>query len=127
MRKIYDYFILLAFMGSMLSFSSCRKACEGKNPIVGVINHCTFDMAIEVDIIGGAKHLDTLSYMESLYYNVNETKVNLKFTEAAPLITLSRTKNVEAKNCWQYDYTILENDSGILYDFDVNRERTWHR
>jgi len=119
-------FVVIVGAITILPFlSSCREECNGKPPVIGVINYCNFDMAVEVDIIGGQKYVDTLGYMESLYYEAHETKVSLKFWESAPLVTLSRTKSIEAKNCWQYDFEIIPNDSNILYDFDVNKERIW--
>lgn len=82
-------------------------------------------MAIEVDIIGGAVHLDTLEYMETKTYTTHETRVNIKAKEADPLITLSRSKKIDTKNCWLYDFEMVENDSNILYDFDLNKDRTY--
>ena len=129
MKTVYYtkfWVLLLSAFAVLPSLSSCREECSGKPPVIRVINRCTFDMDVEIDVIGGDKYLDTLEYMESISYDAHETKVSIKFRESAPLITFSRTKNIQAKSCWQYNFEIIPNDSSVLYDFDVRKDRNYN-
>ena len=124
------YFLLgKFFVGGLLllglSFSSCQRDCDGTPPRVYVSNYCTFKMEVEVDVIGDKTYTEVLDYGESVSYKVHETKVSIKAKEYAPLITLARTKNFEARNCKKYYIEFVENDSAILYDFDLKFESNW--
>jgi hypothetical protein len=109
-----------------LSLSSCQRDCDGTPPRVYVSNYCAFKMEVEVDVIGDKAYTEVLDYGESVSYKVHETKVSIKAKEYAPLITLARTKNFEARNCKSYYIEFIENDSATFYDFDLKYESNWN-
>lgn len=110
----------------VLTLFSCQRDCDGTAPRVYVYNKCGFKMEVEVDVIGDTVYTEVLEYGESVSYTVHETKVTVKAKEYNPLVTLSRTKNFEAKNCKHYNIELVENDSALLYDFDLKYKSSWN-
>ena len=113
--------LIMAISG--LQFSACKKDCDGTPPSVNVTNYCDFDVSLEVDIIGDSMYSSILFPGENQVFYPHETKVKIKAGKRTSLVSLSRTKNFEAKNCKNYSVDLFQNDSSTLYRLDIEFTR----
>lgn len=114
-------FVLLAM--ALVHFSSCNKDCDGTPPSVNITNYCDFIVSLEVDIIGDSLYSSHLNPGENEVFYPHETKVKIKAGKMTSLVSLSRTKNFEAKNCYHYTIDLIQNDSSTLHRLDLEFNR----
>ena len=107
----------------LFHFSSCQKDCDGTPPSVNVTNYCDFIVSLEVDIIGDSLYSSNLDPGENAVFYPGETKVKVKAGKMTSLVSLSRTKNFEAKNCKHYSLDLFQNDSSTLHRLDIEFTR----
>lgn len=119
------YFTVLISL-FVIQFSSCREDCDGTSPSINISNFCDFDVSLEVDIIGDSAYTSVLSSGENAVFFPHETKVKIKVGKASSLVSISRTKNFEAKNCKSYTIDVLQNDSSTLYRLDLDFSGRWN-
>lgn len=108
---------------SLFHFSSCKKDCDGTPPSVNITNYCDFIVSLEVDIIGDSLYSSHLNSGENEVFYPHETKVKIKAGKMTSLVSLSRTKNFEAKNCYHYTIDLIQNDSSTLHRLDMEFNR----
>lgn len=118
--------IAIGFLLTTAVFQSCERDCDGTGPSVNITNFCDFTVNLEVDIIGDSLYTIMLNSGENKVYFPHETKVKVKAGKASSIISFSRTRNFEAKNCRSYNINLLQNDSSTLHRLDIEFIQEWN-